>query len=117
MWGLLLLWVVFLATTLFATMPWYAWPRFAELSKIFAALLLSLVLIDSREKLFFLIISISLSIVLVTVKGGYWAVISGFAVRVYGPPHSQFYGNNHFAVLVVMNIPLLMLWLKEAVRE
>ena len=113
-WALGLLWLVFLLSTMYATMPWYAWSRFAELSKIFAALMLSLLLFDSRERLFYLLITISLSIALVTLKGGYWAVMTGFADRVYGPPHSQFYGNNHFAVLVVMNIPLLVLWWRES---
>ena len=113
-WALGLLWLVFLLSTVYATMPWYAWLRFAELSKIFAALMLSLLLFDSREKLFYLLITVSLSIALVTLKGGYWALITGFADRVYGPPHSQFHGNNHFAVLVVMNIPLLVLWWRES---
>lgn len=112
-WALGLLWLIFLLSTMYATMPWYAWSRFAELSKIFAALMLSLLLFDSREKLFYLIIVVSLSIALVTLKGGFWALMTGFADRVYGPPNSQFYGNNHFAVLVVMNIPLLVLWWRE----
>jgi len=115
--ALALLWLVFLASTMYATMPWYAWSRFAELSKIFAALLLSLLLFDTREKLFYLLITVSLSIALVTLKGGYWAVMTGFADRVYGPPNSQFYGNNHFAVLVVMNIPLLVLWWRETANR
>ena len=74
---------------------------------------LTLVLIDTRQKLFFLIATISLSFALVTIKGGYWAVMTGFADRVYGPPDSQYYDNNMFAVAVIMNIPLLVLWLRE----
>jgi probable O-glycosylation ligase (exosortase A-associated) len=70
-------------------------------------------LIDSREKLFYLVVTIALSIGLVTVKGGYWAVMTGFHDRVYGPPGSQFAENNQFAVAVAMTIPLLMIWLRE----
>ena len=31
----------------------------------------------------------------------------------YGPPNSQYYDNNLFAIAVIMNIPLLVLWLRE----
>lgn len=107
------LWGYFLFTTTQAMVPWYAWPRFWELTKILVPLGLTLILIDTREKLLALIATIAASVALVTVKGGYWAVMTGFRDRVYGPPDSHFYDNNHFAVLVVMNIPLLVLWLRE----
>ena len=60
-----------------------------------------------------LIATIAASFALVTIKGGYWAVMTGFADRVYGPPNSQYYDNNLFAIAVIMNIPLLVLWLRE----
>jgi probable O-glycosylation ligase (exosortase A-associated) len=111
--GLLALWGYFLFTTYHAKVEWAAWPRFWEVSKIFLALGLSLLLIDTRRKLYFLIVAIATSFALVTIKGGYWAVTTGFADRVYGPPDSQYYDNNMFAIAVVMNIPLLALWLRE----
>ena len=111
--GLATLWLYFLFTTYHAKVEWAAWPRFAEITKIFLSLGLTLVLIDTRQKLFFLIVAIATSFALVTLKGGYWAVMTGFADRVYGPPDSQYYDNNLFAVAVVMNIPLLVLWLRE----
>jgi len=73
-------------------------------------------LIDTRQKLFCLIVTIAASFALVTIKGGYWAVMTGFADRVYGPPGSQYYDNNLFAIAVIMNIPLLVLWLRETRR-
>jgi probable O-glycosylation ligase (exosortase A-associated) len=110
--GLLGVW--FVVTTLTAESPAAAWGRLAELSKVFVSLLLTVLLIDSRETLSALLVTIAVSIALVTVKGGYWAVLRGFSDRVYGPPGSHFYDNNHFAVLVLMNIPLLLLMLREA---
>ena len=110
---LLGLWALFLATTITAKAAWAAWPRMAEISKIFLAMLLTLVLIDSRQKLFTLIVVIAASFALVTIKGGYWAVMTGFADRVYGPPDSQYYDNNMFAIAALMNVPLLVLWLRE----
>ena len=111
--GLVALWAYFLFTTYHAKVEWAAWPRFAEITKIFLSLGLTLLLIDTRQKLFFLIVTIAVSFALVTIKGGYWAVMTGFADRVYGPPNSQYYDNNLFAIAVIMNIPLLVLWLRE----
>ena len=115
--GLLALWAYFLFTTWNAKVQWAAWPRFGEVSKIFLSLGLTLLLIDTRQKLYFLIATIATSFALVTIKGGYWAVMTGFADRVYGPPDSQYYDNNLFAVVVIMNIPLLVLWLRETHNE
>ncbi len=110
---LLALWLYFVLTTYQAMSPRFAWPRFFEVSKVLAPLILTLVLINTRQKLFYLIVTIAACIALVTVKGGYWALMTGFSDRVYGPARTAFYDNNHFAVLVVMNIPLLLLWLRE----
>lgn len=109
----LLLWACFLYTTWNSQFPWSAWDKFSDLSKVFLSLLPTLLLIDTRQKLFLLIVAIAASFGLVTLKGGYWAVMTGFQDRVYGPPGSHFSGNNEFAVVMAMNIPLLVLWLRE----
>lgn len=110
----LLLWACFLFTTWHSQFPWAAWIKLSDISKIFLALLPTLLLIDSRQKLYYLVITIAISFGLVTLKGGYWATMTGFQDRVYGPPGSHFAGNNEFAVVMAMNIPLLVLWLREA---
>lgn len=112
--GLLLLWAFFLFTTSQAKVGWAAWPRFFEITKIFVSLGLTLVLIDTRRKLYWLVVVTAASFSLVTLKGGYWALISGFSDRVYGPPGSQYYDNNLFAVAVIMTIPLLVLCLRQS---
>ncbi len=110
---LLTLWAYFLLTTIYSVTPGLAWPKFYEVSKVFISLALTLILINDREKLLYLLVVIALSFGILAVKGGYWAIISGFSDRVYGPPDSHFYGNNMFAVVTIMNIPLLLLWLRE----
>jgi probable O-glycosylation ligase (exosortase A-associated) len=115
--GLLALWVYFFFTTQTAMAAWAAVPRFLEVTKVLLPLVLTLLLVDDRRKLDYLLITIAFAIALATIKGGYWAVMTGFGDRVYGPPGSAFYGNNHFAVLVVMNIPLLMLWLRRTAHR
>jgi len=115
---LLLLWGYFLFTTCYAAVyPPAAWRKFWTVSAILAPLVLTLMLINSREKLFYLLVTIATCIALVTVKGGLWAIMTGFGNIVFGPPTGQYYDNNFFAVLMVMNIPLLVLWLRETRNE
>lgn len=108
-----LLFAHFALTTQFALLPDTARGRLIEVSMLVPPLLLTLWLIDSREKLHYLIVATAAGIALVALKGGYWAVMTGFADRVYGPPNSQIGGNNEFAVALAMTIPLLVLWLRQ----
>ena len=68
-----LLWGWFLVTTLDAVVPAVAWPKLIEVSKIYLPLVFTLLLIDDRHKLLYLIIAIALSFALVAVKGGIFA--------------------------------------------
>lgn len=111
---LLGLWGWFAVTSLYSLMPWEAWPKYYEVLKILPPFVLTILLIDTREKLHYLLLVIALSILLVAAKGGYWAVVlSGFHDRVYGPPGSSYGDNNEFAIAVTMVIPLLVLWLRK----
>lgn len=112
--ALALLWAWFVVTTANSINPWAAWPKLWAVAKILPPVVLVALLIDSRQKLFYLLFTIALSIALVTVKGGYWAIMTGFHDRVYGPPGSQYGDNNEFAVAMVMSIPLLILVWREA---
>jgi len=107
------LWLWFAVTSHYALVPPDAWARYQEILRILPPLALALLLIDERRKLHALIVTVALSIMLIAFKGGYWAVMTGFQDRVYGPPGTQFGDNNHFAVAVCMTIPLLGLWLRE----
>ncbi|WJW74451.1 putative O-glycosylation ligase, exosortase A system-associated [Thiohalobacter sp. IOR34] len=107
------LWLYFLITTLNAILPALAWQKLIEVSKIYLPFIFTLWLINTRKKLYYLIITIASSFGILAVKGGIWAIGSGFSFRVYGPPGTQFYENNAFAIATLMNIPLLILWLRE----
>lgn len=108
-----LLWGQFALTTALGINPWAAWPRLLEVTKILPAFLLVLLLIDSRQKLTWMLLTIGFALAAVILKGGYWALITGFHDRVYGPPGSQYEGNNEFAVAAAMAIPLLVLGYRE----
>ncbi|MBQ0720398.1 MAG: putative O-glycosylation ligase, exosortase A system-associated [Gammaproteobacteria bacterium] len=112
-----LLWLYFILTTTQAYFPALAWEKFWFVTKIYLPFAFTLVLIDTRQKLYYLIVTIACSIGFVAVKGGVFAITSGFAHRVYGPPGTQFYENNAFAIAVLIAIPLLLLWYKETPRQ
>lgn len=112
--GFVVLWAWFAYTTNTAIAPSLAWPKFFLVLNILPPLALLLLLLDSREKIHYLLIVLALSVLLVAMKGGYWAIITGFNDRVYGPPGSQFHDNNEFAVAIAMVIPLLVSWWREA---
>ncbi|MGD2118989.1 MAG: putative O-glycosylation ligase, exosortase A system-associated [Chromatiales bacterium] len=107
------LWVWFFITSTQAYFPGAAWERFWFVSKIYIPFIFTLILINTREKLFYLIATIAASIGIVAFKGGFFAILSGFGHRVYGPPATQFYENNAFAVAVLINIPLVLLVAKN----
>lgn len=93
--------------------PWVGWIKLGDIARMLPLLLLVLLLIDDREKLQWLLVTIALSISVVVLKGGFWAVLTGFHDRVYGPPGSQFADNNEFAVATAMAIPLIALWFRH----
>jgi len=108
-----ILWFYFFLTTLTALVPSAAWAKLLEVSKIYLPFIFTLKLINTRKKLFMLIITIAASFGLLAVKGGIWALGSGFTNRVYGPNGTQFFENNAFAIAILMTVPLLILWLRE----
>ncbi|MCP5418112.1 MAG: putative O-glycosylation ligase, exosortase A system-associated [Chromatiaceae bacterium] len=109
----IILWVYFLFTTTQAYYQDLAWEKFWFVTKIYIPLFFTLILINTRRKLFYLILTIAISFNLVAVKGGLFAISRGFSYRVYGPPDTQFYENNAFAIAVLMCIPLLILCYRE----
>jgi len=108
-----LLWIWFVVTTLDAINPATAMPMLIKVSKIYLPLIFTLLLINTREKLFYLIIAIAASFGLIAVKGGIFAVGTGFSYHTLGPAGTHFGQNNEFAVATLMAIPLVILWRRE----
>jgi probable O-glycosylation ligase (exosortase A-associated) len=107
---LIVMWCWFALTTYFAINTVMAPTKLLEVSKLLVPMLLVGLLIDSKVKMRWLLITLALSIAAVVFKGGYWALIHGFKDRVYGPEGSAYGGNNEFAVVTCMAIPLLLMW-------
>lgn len=109
-----LLWLYFIFTSTQAYFSDIAWEHFWWVTKIYIPFYFTLVLINTREKLYYLIVTIGASIGIVSVKGGIFSILSGFSYRVYGPPTTQFAENNAFAVAALIAVPLILIWQKEA---
>lgn len=108
-----LLWFYFFFTSTQAYQFELAWEKFWLVTKIYLPYIFTLLLINTREKTYYLIITVAASIGLVASKGGIFAITHGFSSRVYGPNGTQFFDNNQFALAVLINVPLLILWYRE----
>ena len=109
----ILLWIYFAITSAQAYYPDLAWQKYWFVTKIYLPFYFTLVLINTRYKLYCLVVAIGASIGFVAVKGGIFAILHGFNYRIYGPPGTQFEENNAFAVAMLIAIPLLLIWQKE----
>ena len=108
-----ILWFYFFLTTLDSASPYAAWPKLIDTSKVYVPFLLMLWLIDTREKLFWLVAVVGGSLGLLAVKGGIFAIATGFSYRTWGPEGTQFGGNNEFALATLIILPLLVLVMRE----
>ncbi len=104
---LVLLWVLFLATTFSAIRPDLAWPELLEISKILLMTFLTIALITDAKRLRLLILVIALSIGFYGAKGGVFALASGGQYMVYGPPRSFIGDNTSLGVALTMVLPVL----------
>jgi len=99
------LWMLF--TTFFAFFPEPAWEQWGKVWKIILMIYITLMLINTRQKLDWLVWVIVLSLGLYGVKGGIFTILTGGAHRVQGPLGSFISGNNEMALALIMIIPLM----------
>ena len=100
-----ILWM--LVTTIFSIYPDLAWVQLGKIVKIQLAIFLTLVLINSREKLHALAWAIALSLGFYGIKGGIFTIVSGGSHHVWGPEGTFIGGNNEIGLALIMTIPLM----------
>jgi putative inorganic carbon (HCO3(-)) transporter len=93
--------------------PGAAREQWVKVMKIYIGIFPTFWMINSREKLRWLIIVIALSFGVIGLKGGIFAFASGFSYRVYGPNNTFYGGNNEIALALNMVLPLIILSAKE----
>lgn len=93
--------------------PGPAKEQWTKVMKIYVGIFPTLWLITTKEKLRWLVITIALSFGLIGLKGGIFALGTGFQYRVWGPDNTFYDGNNEIALALNMMLPLLILCAKE----
>lgn len=96
-----------LVTTSFALYPALAWEQFIKVFKILFMIYVAMILINSRERLHWLVVTIALSIGFYGVKGGIFTISTGGAYHVNGPSGSFISGNNELGLALAVTIPML----------
>lgn len=96
-----------LLTTFFAFYPDDAWFQWNKVWKIQLVIFLTVLLINDRHKLHWMIWVMALSIGFYGVKGGIFTILNGGTFHVVGPGGSFISGNNELALAMVMTIPLI----------
>jgi probable O-glycosylation ligase (exosortase A-associated) len=109
----IVLWVFFLITTLAAETPPAAWVQFNITSKIFLMVLLSLVMMNSPERIHNLLRVMAFALGLYAVKGAIFFIRSGGNGMVSGPEGSYLAANNTLGVALVVNLPILLYLLRQ----
>lgn len=104
---IILLGIYFSFTNFYAFYPDQAWVQWEKVMKILLMTLVTMMLINDRKKLRYLIMVIAFSIGFLGIKGGLFSFVTGGEFRVYGPGGSFFSDNNDMALALNMTLPML----------
>ncbi len=102
---LFLLWTAF--TTVFAVMPDYAWDKWSQFAKTLVMVFTTMIVINNRERMHWLVWIIVISLGFYGVKGGLFTILRGGVNHVLGPAGSFIAGNNDLAQALCMILPLI----------
>lgn len=98
-------------TALFALYPQYAWPKLEKVLKIQLFIFLTLMVMQSEERIKALVTVATLSIAFFGIKGGVYTILKGGGGKVLGPDGGFIAGNTEIALALVVTLPL-MRWLQ-----
>jgi probable O-glycosylation ligase (exosortase A-associated) len=104
---IILLGLYFTFTSLFAFNSFAVWAQWEKVIKILIMTLVTLILINDREKLKYLVMVIAFSIGFLGIKGGIFSIATSGQYRIYGPEGSFFGDNNDLALALNMILPML----------
>jgi probable O-glycosylation ligase (exosortase A-associated) len=94
-------------STLYAAVPDSAWNRWQEFAKVLVMVFVTLMLVNSRERMHGLVWMIVVSLGFYGVKGGVFTVLQGGVNHVLGPANSFIADNNALALALCMTLPLM----------
>ncbi len=104
-------------TTLFAVVQDDAWDKWIQFSKVLIMVFTTMIVIDSRERMHWLVWVIVVSLGFYGVKGGLFTILHGGTNHVLGPAGSFIAGNNDLAQALCMILPLIRYLQLQARRK
>lgn len=100
-----LLWTGF--TTIFAVVPDHAWNIWSQFGKTLIMVFTTMILVNSRQRMHWLVWVIVISLGFYGIKGGLFTILHGGANHVFGPAGSFIADNNDLAQALCMTLPLM----------
>jgi len=94
-------------STYYAAVPDSAWKAWLEFVKILVMVFVTLMLVDTRQRMDWLIWVIVASLGFYGFKGGIFTILKGGNYHVFGPPASFIADNNALALALCMTLPLM----------
>lgn len=94
-------------TTFHAVVPDSAWATWQEFAKVLVMVFVTLILVNGRERMHWLVWMIVVSLGFYGVKGGLFTILRGGVNHVLGPPNSFIADNNALALALCMTLPLM----------
>lgn len=94
-------------TTFHAMVPDSAWATWQEFAKVLVMVFVTLILVNGRERMHWLVWMIVVSLGFYGVKGGLFTILRGGVNHVLGPPNSFIADNNALALALCMTLPLM----------
>ncbi len=93
--------------TIFAVEPAAAWDKFQEFAKILIMVFATLMLVNNRERMHWLVWVIVVSLGFYGLKGGVFTILTGGVNHVLGPSGSFIGDNNALALALSMTVPFM----------
>lgn len=104
-------------TTLVAAEPASAVEKFQEFAKIMVMVFVTLAMVNTRERMHWLVWMIVISLGFYGIKGGVFTVTGGGVNHVLGPPGSFISDNNALALALCMTLPFMRYLQLQASRK
>jgi probable O-glycosylation ligase (exosortase A-associated) len=104
----LALWALFAVSTAFALEPEFATTRLIFVSKIMAMMLLCTVIVNTPERLHWMVRVVALSLGFHAVKLGIFVLLTGLQQKVFGPEDTYLFQENAIGIALAANVPLLL---------
>jgi len=93
--------------TFYAAVPDSAWEKWLEFAKVLIMVFVTLMLVNNRERMHWLVWMVVVSLGFYGVKGGVFTILHGGANHVLGPPRSFIADNNALALALCMTLPFM----------